>query len=240
MAAAAEEPLRDISSAMSPATSGVENEVPSQRAMPSKVCLSRPFRRLAVGVKAGGIGVDHALPKRVHVHPVTVIAEPGPVLLVGPEGPHRDRPVEGRGPELPVRTVVARRRDQGDVAVPPAELAEGERGPVVTGVGSSGKADDVRRLLLDELLELADDHVLEFATGLAEVIVDVHGGGRRHAPRDAGYEGPVAGVLRDARQAAWPGGSSGSSSPVTPASHGHRAVSRSCSRPVSLMPSRAP
>jgi hypothetical protein len=123
------------------------------------------------------------------------------MLLVGAQGADRDRPIEGRGIEGSVDAVVAGRSDQDDVAVPVAEVTKGERGPVVTGVGSCGKVDQVRREVGDQLFELLDDHILQFAAGLREVIADVDGGPGCHAPRDTGYERPVPRVLRDARQA---------------------------------------
>ena len=91
---------------------------------PIKGLLGRAFRRLFVGVYASGISVDHAFAQRVNVHPVAVVAKPGQVSLVRPQGADADSPWERGGVEPPFGAVVAGRRDQGDVSMPTAEVAE--------------------------------------------------------------------------------------------------------------------
>src|SRR5215470_12036449 len=97
-----------------------------------------------VAVYAGGVGVDQAFAKGVHVYPVAIIAEVRQVLLVASEGADADRPGEGRRPEPPAGAVVARRGDQGDVVVPPTEVTEGEQRQILAGVTTCGNVDHVR------------------------------------------------------------------------------------------------
>src|SRR5215475_14819337 len=91
---------------------------------PGKVLLRRPLRRLVVGVLAGGVGVDQPFAGRVDVHPAAEVAEPRLVLPVGSDRADADHPVEGRREELPVRVVIAGRRDQGELLMPFMEEVE--------------------------------------------------------------------------------------------------------------------
>src|SRR5215475_984301 len=172
---------------------------------PGKVLLRRPLRRLVVGVLAGGVGVDQPFAGRVDVHPAAEVAEPRLVLPVGSDRADADHPVEGRREELPVRVVIAGRRDQGELLMPFVEEMEAERGPVLTGVGPGRKVDHVRCVVRDELFQLVDHHVLPFRAGQREVIVEIHARPRRHAPGDTRHEGPVPAVLPDHPPAAGQG-----------------------------------
>src|SRR5215475_6606594 len=90
-------PVFDIRAAMSPATSGVANDVPLQRAMPWKSRGSPAF--------GGSVqmscreGVDQTLARRVDVHPRSVVGEPGLALLADVERTNADRPRIGGRPE---------------------------------------------------------------------------------------------------------------------------------------------
>src|SRR3981081_4396629 len=104
--------------AISPETSGAENDVPVPRSMPwTSASWPAGARWLGVFIRPGRVGIDEPIPGRVDIDPGTVVAERRPAARVGAERAGRDRPVVGGGPEWAPRRSVSRGGHQDDSGI---------------------------------------------------------------------------------------------------------------------------
>ena len=136
-----------IRAAISPATRGVENDVPLHLASPGELALVADVRRLVAEERAGGVGVDQVGAERVDVDPAAEVGVVG-TRAVRVERTDRDRPGECRRPERqPVRVVAGRGDEDGALLVAQPllpEHLEAQQRQLAARRAAGGERDDVR------------------------------------------------------------------------------------------------